>query len=105
MTSIGKFVYMAQYFILLRLNPFGLRVDRELWWFEHSMSKLRVYFSTDHAKNVSWFWVSPLREWSGLTMASTEIVVCAAHHFVLLWLNPFGLRVDSEGYWFEDSMS
>ena len=39
MTTIGKFVYMAQYFILLRLNPFGLRVDRELLWFEHSMSK------------------------------------------------------------------
>ena len=25
-------------FILLRLNPFGLRVDREGWWFEHSVS-------------------------------------------------------------------
>ena len=22
----------------LRLNPFGLRVDMEGWWFEHSMS-------------------------------------------------------------------
>ena len=34
----GKFVYMAHHFILPRLNPFGLRVDREGWWFEHSMS-------------------------------------------------------------------
>ena len=37
MTSTGKFVYMAHNFILLRLNLFGLRVDREGWWFEHSM--------------------------------------------------------------------
>ena len=34
----GKFVYMAHQFILLWLNPFGLRVDREGWWFEHFMS-------------------------------------------------------------------
>ena len=38
MTSTGKFVYIAHHFILLRLSPFGLRVDREGWWFEHSMS-------------------------------------------------------------------
>ena len=38
MTSTGKFVYMADHFILLRLNPFGLRVDREGWWFEHFLS-------------------------------------------------------------------
>ena len=37
MTSSGMFVYMAHHFILLRLNPFGLRVDREGWRFEHSM--------------------------------------------------------------------
>ena len=29
MTSTGKFVYMAHHFILLRLNLFGLMVDRE----------------------------------------------------------------------------
>ena len=28
-----------------------------------------------------------------------------AHHFVLLWLNSFGLRVAGEGWWFEHSMS
>ena len=38
MTSTFKFVYMAHNFILLQLNPFGLGVDREGWWFEHSMS-------------------------------------------------------------------
>ena len=35
MTFTGKFVYIAQLFILLRLNPFDLRVDREEWWFKH----------------------------------------------------------------------
>ena len=34
----GKFVYMAHHYILLPLNPFDLRVNREGWWFEHSMS-------------------------------------------------------------------
>ena len=29
-------VYMAHHFILLRFNPFDLRVDMEGWWFEHS---------------------------------------------------------------------
>ena len=38
MTSTGKFVYMAHHFIFLRLNSFGLRVDRKGWWFEHSVS-------------------------------------------------------------------
>ena len=38
MTFAGKFVYMAHHFILLRLNPFEFRVDREGWWFEHSVS-------------------------------------------------------------------
>ena len=39
----GKFVYMAHHFILLQPNPFDLSVDREGWWFEHSVSKLGVY--------------------------------------------------------------
>ena len=42
MKFAGKFVYMGHHFILLRLNPFGLEFDREAWWFERSMSKLRV---------------------------------------------------------------
>ena len=32
------YVYMAHHFILLRLNPFDLRVGREGWWLVHSLS-------------------------------------------------------------------
>ena len=45
MISVGKFVYMAHHFDLLRLNPFGLRFDVEGWWFEHYMSQLLVGLS------------------------------------------------------------
>ena len=38
MAFTGKFVYMAHHFILLLLNPSDLRVDKEGWWFEHSVS-------------------------------------------------------------------
>ena len=38
MAFTGKFVFMSHHFILLQLSPFGLRVDGERWWFEHSMS-------------------------------------------------------------------
>ena len=58
-------------YILLRLNPFGLSVDREGWWFEHSMSQLRVCLSAEGAKNVSQPWLSPLRGWGSLNMTST----------------------------------
>ena len=68
MRSTGKFVYMAHHFILLRINPFGLRVDR---WFEHSMSQLQVCLSAEGAKNVSRPWLSPLRGWGSLTITST----------------------------------
>ena len=68
MTFTGEFVYMAHHFIWLRLNPFDIRVDREGWWFEHSVSELRVSLSAEGAKNVSWLWLSPLRGWSSLTM-------------------------------------
>ena len=37
MTFTDKFVYIAHYFILLGINYFGLRVDLEGFWFEHSM--------------------------------------------------------------------
>ena len=30
-TSIGKFVYIANHFIFVRLNPFKFRVDIEGW--------------------------------------------------------------------------
>ena len=96
---------MAHHFILLWLNPFGLRVDRERWWFGLSMSYLRVCLSAEGAKNVSWPLLSPLQGWGNLTMTSTGKFVYMAHHFILLWLHPFSLRVDREGWWFKDSMS
>ena len=56
-------------------------------------------------KNVSWPWLSPLRGWGSLTMAFTGKFVYITHHFILLWLNPFDLSADSEGWWFEHSVS
>ena len=41
---------MAHHFILLRFNPFDLRVDKMGWWFEHSVSWLRVCLSAEGAK-------------------------------------------------------
>ena len=92
-------------FILLLLNLFGLRVDSGGWWFEHSMSQLRVDLSAEGAKNFFLPWLSPLRGWGSLTTTSTGKTVCMSHHFILLQLNLFGLRVDREGCWFELSMS
>ena len=43
---------------------------------------------------VSWPRLSPLRGWGNLTMAFTGKFVYMAHHFIMLWLNPFGLRVE-----------
>lgn len=37
MVFIETFVYIVYYFILLRLNLFGRRVDRVGWWFSYSM--------------------------------------------------------------------
>ena len=96
---------MAHHFILLRLNRFGLSVDREGWCFEHSLSWLRVCLSAESAENVSWPWLSALRGWGSLTMTCTGIFVCVAHHFILVCLNPFGFRIDRELLWFEHSMS
>ena len=98
MTCLAKFLYMANHFILLRLNPFGLRIDSEGWWFERSMSYLRVCLSAEGAKKVVRPWLSPLRGWGSLTMISIAKFVYRAKHFILLRLNPFGLRVDSEGW-------
>ena len=104
MTSAGKFVYIAHHFILLRISPFGFRVDREGWWFEHSLSWLRVCLSAEGAKNVSGPWLSPLRGWSSLTMTFTGKLVYMTHYFILLRFNPFD-RVNKEGWWFEHSVS
>ena len=87
MASTGKFVYMAHHFILLRLNPFGLRVDREGWWFGHSVSSLWVCLSAEGAKNFSWPWLSPLRGWGSLTMASTgKFVYIYIYIYIYIYL-------------------
>ena len=62
------------------------------------------FLSAERAKNVSCFWLSPFRGWGCLTMTSTVKFVFMAHQFILLLLNPFNLKVDSEGWWFEHSM-
>ena len=46
---LNLYVYSSP-FHLTRLNPFDLSVDREGWWFEHSVSKLRVWLSAEGAK-------------------------------------------------------
>ena len=51
-------MYIAHHFILLRVNPFYLSVDKEGWWFEHSVSQLEVCLSIEGAKTP---WLSPLR--------------------------------------------
>ena len=67
----GKIVDMAHHFILLRFNPFDLKVGREGWLFEHSVSQLWVRLSAESAKNFSCPWLSPLQGWGSLTMAFT----------------------------------
>ena len=37
MTFTAKFVSMAHHLLLLRINSFDLRIDRDGWWFEHSV--------------------------------------------------------------------
>ena len=66
---------------------------------------LRVYLSAGGAKNVSWPWLSPLQGWDGLAMTFSGKFVYMIHHFILLCLNPFGLRFHREGWWFDHSMS
>ena len=69
------------------------------------MSYFRVDLSAEGAKNASQPWLSPLQVSGSLAMTSTCKFVCMTHHFILLRLNPFELRFDSEGWWFEHSMS
>ena len=94
MTFTRQFIYMAHHFILLRLNPFGLRVDREGWWFQHSMSWSRACLSEEGAKNVSCPSLSLMRRWGSLNLTFTGKFLYMAHSFILLRLNPFGFSVD-----------
>ena len=101
----GKFLYIAHNFILLGHNVSGFGVDREGWWFEHSVSWFWVWLSAGVARNVSWHWLSPLRWWGSLIVVFTGKFVYVAHHFILLQQNAFGLGVDWKGWWFEHSVS
>ena len=104
-TFTGKLVYMLHYFILLLLNALGLRVDREGWWYDLPMSQLWVSLSAQGAKNISWHWLSELQELGSLTLTLTGKCVYMDHHFILLQLNPFGIRVDKERWLFQYYMS
>ena len=105
MTFTGTFVDTTRYFILRRLNPLGLRVDRKGWWFEHSISWSRVCLSGEGAKNICCPWLSLLQWLGSLTMTYTGKFAYITHHFILLRLNLFGLIVDRKGWWYEHSMS
>ena len=50
-------------------------------------------------------WLSLLGGWGILTMTFTCVFVYIAYHFILIQLNPFRLKVDLEGQWFEHSVS
>ena len=63
-----------------------------------------VGLSAEGAKDDSWTWLSALGGWGTLTMISTRKFLYMAHDFIFPRPNPFGLRVHSEGWWFEHSM-
>ena len=89
----------------LQLNPFNLRADREDGGLSTLCHSCGFFLSAEGAKNVSWLWLSLLQGWGSFTMAFTGESVYIAHHFILLRLNPFDLRADRKGSWFEDSAS
>ena len=105
MAFTDKFVSMAQNFTLLHLNPFDLRVNRgdgDLSTVSHICG-----FACQQwvFKTFTWPWLSLLQGWGVLTMTFTGKFVYMAHHFILLRLNAFYLRVDVEEWWFEDFLS
>ena len=66
-----------------------------------------VFFPAEVPKNVSPPWVSvlqALKGWGCLTMAFICKLVYIAHHFILLRLNPIGVRLDKVGLCFEHSV-
>ena len=88
MAIIGKLVYRAQNCILQRLNLFCLKVDS-------------LYLSGEGAKNVSWSRLPPLLLWGSVTITFTGKFVHMGVHIIMLWLNPFEIRFDREGWWFD----
>ena len=85
---------MVHHFILLQLNPFDLRADKEELCLEQSVSSLQVCLSAEGTKTVSWPKLSPLRGWGSLTILFDAKFVCRAHDFIFLQLNPFDLRFE-----------
>ena len=61
--------------------------------------------SGEDAENVSWSWLSLLQGWGSVTTAFTGKFSYIGSPFHLATLNPFDLRVDWEGWWFEHYMS
>ena len=104
MAFTDKFLYIAHHFILVPHNAFGLGVNREWWWFEHSVSWLRIWLSAEASENVSWFTLSPLRGWGNFIMAFTGKFVYVAHHLILLRFIPFGIGVARSGWYVEYSL-
>ena len=49
------------------------------------------------ARNGTWPWLSPLRGWGSLNITFSGKFAYMVHHFILLQLNPIGLRVDRDG--------
>ena len=79
---------MGHHFILLRFNPFDLRVDREGWWFSTLAPQLRVCLSSEGAIKVSWCSLSPLGEWGSHTIALTIKFI---YIYIYIYGSPFHL--------------
>ena len=62
---------------------FTLNDDREVQWFEHSVSHFWVWLSTEGVKNVSR--PSSLQGWASLTMAFTGKFACL-HIYIYIYL-------------------
>ena len=98
--SISAFAFVSLYICLKRslANIYkGLRVDREGWCFEHSVSWLRVCLSAEGTKNVSWPWLSPLQGWGSLTMTSTGkfIYIIYLYIYVYIYTHIYTLTMSS----------
>ena len=86
MAFSGKFLYMAHHFILLQLNPFELRVDREGLWFEHSCVIVAGFLISRGCQKRFLAPAILLRGWVNLTMAFTGNFIYMAFLFLLCYL-------------------
>ena len=59
---------MAHHFFLIPLNAPGLTIDKEGWWFDHSVLLLPVGLRAEGDKNDSLHWLSSPQGWGSLTM-------------------------------------